>query len=87
LARKKIGAAAVSQTLTFKLELPDDLAQFHLPAGVQIRLQELLDRQDQGQQLTMAERAEAAGPVDLSETLTLLRLRAERAGLSKAADK
>ena len=70
----------MSQTVTIEMELPDDLARFHLPAGVQIRLKELLDRQDHlGQKLMAAERSEADGLVNLAETLTLFRLRAERA--------
>lgn len=76
----------MSKIVTFEMELPDDLAQFRLPTGVHNRLQELLDRQDQGQQLTEAERAEAEGLVDLAESLTLIRLRSERAGRSKAID-
>jgi hypothetical protein len=65
-------------TLTPELELPADLARFRLPAAVAARLQELLDRQDAGQPLTAQERDQAEGLVDLSEFLTLLRLRAER---------
>ena len=65
-------------TLTFEVDLPADLARFQLPAAVAARLQELLDRQDSGQPLTPQERDEAEGLVDLSEFLTLLRLRAER---------
>ena len=65
-------------TLTFNIELPQDLNRFRLPAGVAARLQTLLDRQDSGQVLTDAERQEADGLVNLSELLTLLRLRAER---------
>lgn len=69
----------MSRTVTIDLELPDDLPNFQLPPGVQIRLQALLDRQDQGQRLTIAERAEAEGLVNIAETLSLLKLRAERA--------
>ena len=61
------------------IALPDDLPRFRLPAGVQARLTELLDRQDRGQPLTDAERAEAEGLVAVAETLTRLKLRAERA--------
>ena len=61
------------------IELEDGLAEFRLPAGVQARLQELLDRQDHGVALSAAERKEAEGLVDLAEFLSLLRLRAERA--------
>jgi hypothetical protein len=67
-------------TLTIELDLPNDLAQFRLPEAVANRLQVLLDRQDAGQSLTDVEREEAEGLVDLAEFLTLLRLRAERAG-------
>ena len=73
----------MSQTLQIELELPDDLARFRLPAGVQARLEELLNRQDGGEQLSESERSEAEGLVNLAELLTLLRLRAEnRAGSS-----
>lgn len=65
-------------TLTLELDLPDELARFRLPDAVAARLQALLDRQDSGQPLTAVERAEAEGLVNLSEFLTLLRMRAER---------
>ena len=69
----------MSRTIAIELELPDDLAKFHLPVGVNARLQELLDKQDGGTALSTAERAEADGIVDLADMLSLLRLRAERA--------
>lgn len=65
----------MSQHVLVELEMPTDLDQFRLPQGVNDRLQELLDRQDRGEALTAAERAEAEGLVDLSELLALLRLR------------
>lgn len=65
-------------TVTLEVELPADLARFHLPDGVSARLQTLLDRQDSGQALTAEEREEAEGLINLAEFLTLLRLRAER---------
>lgn len=65
-------------TLTVEVELPDDLARFRLPKAVADRLQTLLDRQDSGQPLTVQEREEAEGLVNLADFLTLLRLRAER---------
>ncbi|MBI5385330.1 MAG: hypothetical protein HZA90_11670 [Verrucomicrobia bacterium] len=61
-----------------EVEMPGDLAKFRLPKGVQKRLQALLDKQDQGQALTMAEKREAEGLVDLTDVLSLLRLRAQR---------
>ena len=65
-------------TLTIDVDLPGDLTRFRLPTAVAARLQTLLDRQDYGQPLTARERDEAEGLVNLSEFLTLLRLRAER---------
>lgn len=65
-------------TITFDIDLPEDLAHFRLPGAVAARLQDLLDRQDSGVPLTAQERDEAEGLVNLAEVLTLLRLRAER---------
>jgi len=65
-------------TLTLDVSLPGDLARFRLPKAVDARLQELLDRQDAGQPLSLHESEEAEGLVDPAELLTLLRLRAER---------
>ena len=70
----------MSYTVAVRLEVPDELARFRLPAGVNERLQELLDRQDSGQRLSTAERREAEGLVNLAEMLSLLRNRAERVG-------
>lgn len=61
-----------------EIEMPDDLARFRLPAGVDRRLQALLDRQEEGNPLTAAEHEEAEGLVNLAELLSLLRARAER---------
>ena len=69
----------MSESYLVALDLPDDLPRFRLPAGVQSRLTALLDRQDGGQPLTDAERAEAEGLVALADLLSLLKLRAERA--------
>ena len=70
----------MSQAIDFQIEVPDDLAKFKLPPGVQQRLQSLLDKQDAGNHLSPEERREAEGLSDLAELLSLLRLRAERAG-------
>lgn len=69
----------MSQQVFIELEVPTDLIKFQLPEGVEHRLQDLLDKQDQGKNLTKAERMEAEGLVALSEFLSLLRLQAERA--------
>ena len=60
------------------VEVPVELTRFQLPQAVQARLHLLLDRQDKGQELTSAERQEAEGLVELSEFLSLLRLRSTR---------
>lgn len=60
------------------LEMPADLEQFKLPKAVDDRLQSLLDKQDQGEKLSPAERMEAEGLVNLAELLSLLRLHAHR---------
>ncbi len=60
------------------IEVPVELAQFQLPQAVQARLHRFLDRQDEGQELTQAERQEAEELVELSEFLSLLRLRSTR---------
>ena len=74
----------MSRSVAIRLELPDDLASFGLPAGVKNRLQELLDRQDSGKKLSVAERKEAEGLVDLAEMLSLLKSRAQRVGRRRA---
>jgi hypothetical protein len=70
---------AMSQHVLVKLELPEDLERFRLPRGVDERLQGLLNRQDRGEELTLDERREAEGLVDLADLLSLLKLRAQRA--------
>jgi hypothetical protein len=73
----------MSQVVAIELEMPDDMARFRLPPGVQARLQALLDKQDRGSRLSDAERAEAEGLVELVELLALLRMRSERAAVSR----
>ena len=68
----------MAEQVLIELEVPSDLKRFTLPEGVKQRLQSLLDRQDQGEELTPAERVEAEGLVHLAELLSLLKLRARR---------
>ena len=69
----------MSQSIHLDLELPDDLARFKLPEGVNERLTSLLDKQDSGLVLTDSERREAEGLVDVADTLTYLGLKARAA--------
>jgi len=61
--------------MTEVIEIPVSLTYFQLPEAVQARLQFLLDRQDAGEELTLAERNEAEDLIDLAEFLSLLSLR------------
>ena len=61
------------------IQIPVKLARFELPEAVQARLQFLLDRQDEGNVLTVEERKEAEGLVELAEFLSLLKLRSQSA--------
>ena len=65
-------------TVTTKIEMPIAKASFKLPRGVDRRLRSLLDKQDKGERLTAAEKSEATGLVELSEMLTLLRLKSQK---------
>ncbi|VAW40118.1 hypothetical protein MNBD_CHLOROFLEXI01-4364 [hydrothermal vent metagenome] len=64
--------------MQMQLTIDSELLHFDLPPAVHFRLQELLDRQDQGQELTQGERSEAEGLIELAEFLSLIRLRAKR---------
>ena len=68
----------MSRAIQLEIEMPGDLAKFRLPKGVAKRLRALLDKQDEGQTLTAAEKQEAEGLVDLAELFSLLRLRTQR---------
>ena len=48
------------------IEVPPEMAEFRLPDAVQARLHYLLDQQDSGIVLTLEERREAEGLVDLA---------------------
>jgi hypothetical protein len=60
------------------IEMPAELVRFELPAGMQTRLQPLLDTQDARAPLTPADRQEVEGLVELAEFLSLLHPRAQR---------
>jgi len=63
-----------------EIEVPDGILALELPPGVDHRLQNLLDKQDEGLGLSEEERAEAEGLVKLAESLSLLKQRAKRIG-------
>jgi hypothetical protein len=69
-------------SVTVELELPQDWKRFQMPAALQARLSSLLDEQDKTGTLTKAEREEAQALTELVDMLSLMKLRAERAGRS-----
>ncbi|HQU90842.1 MAG TPA: hypothetical protein PLK77_01020 [Pyrinomonadaceae bacterium] len=66
------------QNARIKIEMPFSAEKIRLPKAVDARLQTLLDRQDRGERLSVGERKEAEGLVELAEMLSLMRLRSER---------
>lgn len=68
----------MAQNARIKIEMPVSPEKIRLPKGVDLRLQTLLDKQDRGEKLTAKERKEAEGLVELSEMLSLMRVRSER---------
>jgi hypothetical protein len=75
----------MASKMSISLPVTAEISRFKLPIGVRKRLAELLDRQDAGHPLSAAERREAEGLVELSEFLSLLRLRATRPDHDQAA--
>lgn len=70
--------------VVLKLDLPGDWRRFRLPAALDGRLRELLDRQDDDGKLTRAERREAQALTELADMLSLMKLRAERVSRNSA---
>ncbi len=66
------------------MTLSNRLLGFKLPSGVQSRLTTLLDQQDAGKPLSVSERREAEGLVEMAEFLSQLKLRARNAKRSAA---
>jgi hypothetical protein len=69
----------MTRSILIELEVPEDLARLTMPPALKSRLETLLDKQDREGSLTEEERREAESLVDLSEILSLLKLRARRA--------
>ena len=69
----------MKRSVFVELNLPQDWKRFRLPAPLEDRLQELLDRQDREGKLSPRERREAEALVELTDMLALMRLRAKRA--------
>ena len=63
---------------TVELELPQDWDRFQTPSALKSRLSDRLDQQDQFGSLGPGECDEALALTELSEILSLMKLRAER---------
>ena len=66
---------ATPATVQILLDVPEHLASLAFPEALDRRLHTLLDKQDGGERLSEDEQVEAEALVELSELLTLLRLR------------
>jgi GNAT superfamily N-acetyltransferase len=71
-----LGSTEAAAMVQIRLEIPAHLADFAFPEALDRRLHMLLDEQDRREGLTEDEQREAEALVDVSELLTLLRLRA-----------
>jgi hypothetical protein len=69
----------MAQKLNVELNLPGDWRRFRMPSALERRLQSLLDKQDSEGKISVAEREEAEALVELSEMLSLLKIRARSA--------
>jgi hypothetical protein len=65
----------MNAVVTVPADFVESLSQLHFPPQTDSRLQELMDRNNQGK-LSADERHELASLVELSETLSLIRARA-----------
>ena len=74
-------------SVTIEIDMPADLKRFRLPKAVDRRLQDLLDKQSREGKLSRSERLEAEGLVDVSELLSLLKLRAKSAPGNELAER
>jgi hypothetical protein len=75
----------MSQSVLVEIELPRDWQRFRLPAALDNRLQELLDRQYREGKLTRRERREAEALAELADMLSLMKLRAGRTPRKRAS--
>ncbi len=72
------------QSILIEIDLPNDWKRMQLPPALNARLHDLLDRQDREGKLSRQEKREARALVELTETFSLLRLRAKRAAKQKS---
>jgi hypothetical protein len=73
-----VAEIVMSNQIVLQINLPGDLRQLRFPRALNRRLQQLLDKQDESGRLSISERQEAEGLVEMAEMISLLRLRAAR---------
>lgn len=69
----------MAEKVLVELNLPADWRKFRIPPALDKRLHSLLDKQDINGKLPAAERREAEALVELSEMLSLMKIRAQTA--------
>jgi hypothetical protein len=67
----------VAEKVLVELNLPADWRKFRIPRALENRLQSLLDKQDLAGKLSASERREAEALVELSEMMSLIKVRAQ----------
>lgn len=75
----------MAQTIHIEVQLPKDWRKFRLPPALHDRLQDLLDKQDEGDRLSQRERREATALAELVDMLSVMRVRAQLAAKRKRA--
>jgi hypothetical protein len=68
----------MSRSVFVEVDLPEQWRKFRLPAALDDRLRELLDRQDRDGKLLLRERQEAEALVELVDILTLMKARTKQ---------
>jgi hypothetical protein len=81
----RFGHTAIMSQVLIQLDIPEDWRKFRLPPALHARLQELLDRLDYDGKLTRSEHREAQALTELSDMLTLMKLKAERVSRKRGA--
>jgi hypothetical protein len=70
--------ADMANEIVLRIKMPGDLRQLRFPKALDRRLQQLLDKQSEHGRLSLPERQEAEGLVEMAEMISLLRLRTAR---------
>ncbi len=73
----------MGQSVLIELPLSKQWSRLRMPKALDRRLQDLLDKQDQQGRLSKSERSEAEALVEMSDMISLLKLRVARTSSRK----